>query len=57
MVDYLSTDLPSSPKNVKDDVINNASGGAENFASLSRVEGAGHLVSLPYFAVYLKLSY
>lgn len=39
----------NSPGNVKDDVINNASGGRKNLASVSYVEGAGHLVgSIPF---------
>ncbi|KAF5384362.1 hypothetical protein D9615_003153 [Tricholomella constricta] len=32
------------PQAVKDDVVENAVGGPENLASLSRVEGAGHLI-------------
>ena len=35
-----------SPREVKDDVVNAGAGGAQNLASLARVEGAGHLVSL-----------
>jgi hypothetical protein len=34
------------PREVKDDVVNNGAGGEQNLASLTRVEGAGHLVSL-----------
>lgn len=41
----------SSPGHVKDDVINNASGGYENLASVSSVEGAGHLVSSIHLAI------
>jgi hypothetical protein len=33
------------PSEAKDDVVNNAAGGEQNLASLTRVEGAGHLVS------------
>ncbi|KAK0451576.1 Alpha/beta hydrolase fold-1 [Armillaria borealis] len=32
------------PPEIKDDVINNACGGIENLASVSRVEGGGHLI-------------
>jgi hypothetical protein len=37
--------LNDRPREVKDDVVNNSAGGEQNLASLSRVEGAGHLVS------------
>ncbi|KAH7919577.1 hypothetical protein BV22DRAFT_1123225 [Leucogyrophana mollusca] len=33
------------PAECQDDVLHNASGGIENFASVVRVEGAGHLVT------------
>ncbi|KIM38787.1 hypothetical protein M413DRAFT_237250 [Hebeloma cylindrosporum] len=36
------------PPEVKKDVIDNAAGGAQNFASIARVAGAGHLVSSTY---------
>ncbi|KAG6810634.1 hypothetical protein H0H92_011039 [Tricholoma furcatifolium] len=33
-----------SPQELKDDIVNNAIGGIQHLASLSRVEGAGHLI-------------
>jgi hypothetical protein len=35
-----------SPREVKDDVVDIGAGGEQNLVSLTRVEGAGHLVSL-----------
>lgn len=37
--------IDGRPREVKDDVVNVAAGGEQNLASLTRVEGAGHLVS------------
>jgi hypothetical protein len=41
------------PREAKDDVVNNAAGGEQNLASLTRVEGAGHLVSPFDYSSYL----
>ena len=41
------------PADVKKDVIDVAAGGVQNLASLSRVEGAGHLVRLISVATHV----
>ena len=43
----LESDI-SRPQKVKDDVLNNATGGIGNLASYRRVPGAGHLVRPHY---------
>ena len=43
----------SRATHVKEDVVNNGAGGVQNLVSLSRVDGAGHLVSFLFFSLSL----